>query len=145
MQKKWWISGVVALLAAIFALAGCGGASEADLIGTWKVDTSTLPNATPVPGQEMIAAMAQGMAQNTTIEFKTDKTFSMSLLAIGGTWTFNPADSTVTILSTKMGFANLNAMPGASAKPAVWVLSSDGQRLTSQDSGDGGTLAFVKS
>ena len=152
-HKKWWIIICVVLLMAMFALAGCGGASEAALIGTWKLDPSSVP--TPVPGnqmQQMGTAMTQGVMQNVTLDLKSDKTYTLNLLfQMSGNWTFNASDNTVTLNETSNTEGGLSGTPNANAsqkKPVILTLSSDNQHLLTQDPSGQNTsppFAFIKS
>ncbi|MBI3744825.1 MAG: hypothetical protein HY261_11160, partial [Chloroflexi bacterium] len=59
------------LLALAVALAGCGGSMEAKLVGKWK-GTANLPKD---KANDPMAAMAQAMLANISLELKKDKTF----------------------------------------------------------------------
>lgn len=152
VKKMSWPIAMLAMLA--LSLAGCGGKGEADLVGTWKVNSAAMQMPTSSGGdakQKMGAEMAKAMLGNMSLELKADKTFVLNMmLAIEGNWTF--ADNNVTLTPTKMMGMDVSKMPAstkATQKPMVCMLSADGKQLTLQDSSgkpnpSGKTLTFDK-
>ena len=150
-QTKWrWSS--MALLA-ILMMVGCGKNREAQLVGKWKADTSSLtPPSTNAndPQAKAMAEMMKGMMGNMSIDLKADKTFEMNMMmAFSGTWAVDEAANTVALTMTKMGNVDVTKMPNPEArKPMVLQIAPDNSRLTMQSptgqSGAAGQMAFVK-
>lgn len=70
------------LFSALMALmAGCGANPEKALIGKWVVDTASMT------AEMKDNPMAEQMAKSMTIEFKEDKSFTMTMIfPAEGTW-----------------------------------------------------------
>lgn len=102
--------------------AGCSK-PEANLIGKWQADAGSMKT-----GKSQSDAMAETIAKNMTIEFKTDKTFSMRSLMEG---TYVVSGHTVTMTETKAMGMDVAQLPNKSnIKPVVATMSDDGKSFT---------------
>ena len=107
-------------------VAGC---KRSDIVGRWKVqfDEAALSR----PGGEM----AQKMADNMYVEFRSDKTFTLSLAFMNAEGTWTQSDRTV----------NLTPSKGGVQSPFSMTLSDGGKTLTlSSSSGYSAPFTFVR-
>jgi hypothetical protein len=125
----------------LFAALAVGCAKpEAQLVGKWTVDPSSLST-----GNAQGDSMAKQFAQSMAIEFKADKTFTMTIL-LSFEGTYEVSGHTVTMKPTKaMGvdLSKLESKDDSKSKPMVATLSDDGKTLSTDQSGK--PLKFVKS
>ena len=147
----------VSVLAAI-TIAGCGGVSEKDVIGSWtgKLDTSSssvAPSDIVPPGMQ---GMADAMAEmgSFDLELKEDHTYKIMLMIIPmeGTWELKGKN---VILTTKSVFGrsvdDVSRMGGQNAtvpeqEPMVLRVSKDGKTMTviEPSSATSGELRFTR-
>ena len=137
------------LLGCALVMAGCNSGGR--IVGKWTGSLGAGADTTS-PGAQMASKMLGALS----LEFKSDHTFSMTMMfPFEGTWT--QSGSTVTMTMTKaMGMdvselKKMSASQGGAAsseadKPMVLTLSSDGQTLTGQDTTGkgGGSLTFKR-
>ena len=124
-------------LVIVIAVIGAGCAQpEAQVIGKWKVDPASLST-----GNAQQDAITKQFAQNMSVEFKSDKTFSMTMMvAFEGTYTLT--GHTVTMTPTKAAGVDMPKQESATNKPLICTLSDDGKTLTIGESGK--SLKLVK-
>jgi hypothetical protein len=133
---------LIVVAAVALSLAGCGF-SEKSLVGTWTGKVNLSDADRKAAGEQ--AAAAESMT--ATLEFKEDKTFSLSVgLPVEGTWTY--ADNNVTLTTTKVAGMDVSGMPGGGAdnKPQVMKVEDGGKKLVLSDptGKSGTTLTFTK-
>ena len=119
------VSKVLIFAALVAVLIGCGASKEKALVGKWVVDADAL---TKDAGNDPAAAMAAGMAKSMTIEFKEDKTFTMSMIfQLEGKWSL-----TGDIVSLDITKAMGQPVPAdQKAKNKMqFTMSADGKMLT---------------
>ncbi len=150
MQTKWrWQC--VALLA-ILLVAGCGQNREAQLVGKWKADASSMNLPSTKPGDVQAKAMAEmmkDMMSNMSIDLKADKSFDMNMfMKMSGTWAVDEAAKTLVLTPTKIADVDVTKTPGAGNKPITFQIAPDNSRLSIQDpSGKNvskGAMTFVR-
>jgi hypothetical protein len=133
---------LLAVAAVALSLAGCGF-SEKSLVGTW----SGKINLSEADRKEAGAQASAAEAMTTSLEFKEDKTFSLTMgVPIEGTWTY--ADKNVTLTTTKVMGMDISSIPGADKdnKPQILKVEDGGKKLVLSDpsGASGTTITFTK-
>jgi hypothetical protein len=129
-----------AVFAVLVCAVGCGF-NEKSLVGSW---TGTVNLSAEDQKNEQAAAAAGAM--KATLEFKEDKTYTLSMgLPLEGTWAY--ADNNVTMTTTKVMGMDISSIPGAEKdnKPQVLKVEDGGKKLTmSIPESQGSTITFTK-
>ena len=146
MKMQWrWLAAL-----AIVMLAGCAANREAQLVGKWKVDMTSLKMPQAQGKAAMGQEMAKGMLAGIKLELKADKSFDMlMMMPLSGTWKIDETANTVALTITKMNNQDISKMGDvANNKPMVLDIASDNSHLTAQNSPGAktprATFAFVK-
>lgn len=150
VQTKWRWSALALLM--ILMVTGCGQNREAQLVGKWKADASSMNLPATKPGDAQAKAMAEmmkDMMSNMSIDLKADKTFAMNMfMKTSGTWALDEAANTLVLTPTKIANVDVTKMPGTGNKPITFKIAPDNSRLSIQDpSGKNvskGAMTFVK-
>lgn len=146
ISKRKQIGMLMALGACL--LSGCGGNREASLVGKWKVDAASLNAASSNDAQRRNALRNSYI----TLQLNADKTYALNrLLQMTGTWEVDD-QNTLALTMTKVGGRDIAKILGSKfdrsrLKPMLFGVSSDGSKLTAQDSSGAKSasgLVFVK-
>ncbi|MCH8274113.1 MAG: hypothetical protein IH851_04925 [Armatimonadetes bacterium] len=143
-MKNHTVEICVGILAAI-AVAGCGGISEKDLIGSWTGELET-PSSGGTAGGEGTPEAEQAMADAFTammsfdLELKSDHKFTLTIMMIPmeGNWELEGDEVTLTIEKVSgMSVDEIVKMGGPEAaagqEPMVLSISEDGKTMTAVD------------
>ena len=115
------LHGLVAISLLVF-LTGCS--HKTDIVGKWKMDTSSMTTGKNDPA----TGMMKGLTSMFSFEFKKDNTF-VGPMSMEGTYAVE--GKTVTITTTKMLGMDLSKLGSQSKQPPqVGEISDDGKTIT---------------
>jgi hypothetical protein len=122
---------------AIFGIGGCS-AGTPSVVGHWKIDPKSVksPTGDPKnPGNALAAGLEQGIMNMFSLDFRADKTFSMTMLfPLEGTYTQTGHKLTLHITKA-MGMDidalnKQNGQGGNTNKDGTATISDDGSKIT---------------